>query len=33
MAYKDEYEVARLSIDPVVRGRVEEQSPVCMQVR
>ena len=25
MAYKDEYEVARLSIDPVVRGRVEEQ--------
>ena len=25
MAYKDEYEVARLSIDPVARGREEEQ--------
>ena len=25
MAYKDEYEVARLSIDPAVRRRVEEQ--------
>jgi indolepyruvate ferredoxin oxidoreductase len=25
MAYKDEYEVARLSIDPEVRRRVEEQ--------